>query len=117
VPARLAGWALPPVLQLRHTLVATNKSLARSNKSRTRAEATKKRRFGSIIGRGVVEKGKLGLLHMAAYLAALYFGGRLGWEFGSGYGTIHGVVGAILGAVVCSTLVGTVAIKLFGYKP
>jgi hypothetical protein len=40
-----------------------------------------------------------------------------GWEFGSGYGTIHGVVGAILGAVVCSTLVGTVAIKLFGYKP
>jgi hypothetical protein len=64
---------------------------------------------------GYVEPGKPGLFHMAAYLVALLFGGRLGWEFGSGYGTVLGVVGIIIGAVLCSTLVGVIA-GLFGYR-
>lgn len=56
------------------------------------------------------------MFRMALCLAALWFGGRLGWELGSDHGPILGLLGVVVGAGVVSTLV-RVAAGLFGYKP
>ena len=62
------------------------------------------------------QHGKAGIVHIAAYLLAVILGGKYGWLFGSEYGVIVGVISAIVSAVVCTTIVGAIAIKLFGYK-
>jgi uncharacterized membrane protein YeaQ/YmgE (transglycosylase-associated protein family) len=59
-----------------------------------------------------------GKLHQIAYLTALLLGGWLGYRLGNEFsGFVLGIVGAVLGALVCSTLVGFIAMKVFGYKP
>ena len=64
------------------------------------------------------EQGKPSSLHQISYIAALIFGGVAGYRIGNEFGGIVlGIIGAAILAVLCSTIVGAIAIKLFGYKP
>ena len=55
-------------------------------------------------------------LHQISYVVAFIFGADFGYTFGREYGLILAVILAIVGAVLTSTLVGIVAVKVFGYK-
>ena len=61
---------------------------------------------------------KPGIFHQTMYVVGLVLGGVFGYRFGNQMsGALLGVVFAIIGAITCSSLVGYVAVKIFGYKP
>ncbi len=56
-------------------------------------------------------------LHKFFYVLSIAQGAIFGYKLGIDFGVLIGLLFAIVGAVALSTLVGFVAIKMFGYKP
>lgn len=64
------------------------------------------------------KKSNPSLFHQTAYFIALIYGGYLGYQIGGEYGgVILAIFLALIGAVGASTLVGFIAVKIFGYEP
>ena len=62
--------------------------------------------------------GKPSFLHKVFYFLALLIGADAGFILGKKFdGVLLGVLLAIVGAIVLSTLIGYIAINVFGYKP
>lgn len=62
-------------------------------------------------------EGKPSTFHLAFYLVAILLGGRYGWVIGNNlWGIEWGIIFAVIGSALCSTLVGVIAVNIFGFK-